>query len=374
MSGDPGTESDIDMEFSAESSPRSSHREDCNPEHIIDVEIGSERVSSPNSQVEDDSASGSETSSEAEIEQKTHRSNPSKSSSNSGQDLCPVEIPAHAHKSSLQSDHIEDFPPEPGTEAKYESKRVLSPNTELEDDSSFVFGAVLERVSSSISQLKDGSGSSETVTGLEAELTQEPHLAHPVNLPSPSKQNRCPIERPAQAQNSPPQSNQIEDYAPELRTEAKDRTEPISSTNSHLDNGPDLEFGTRPKAEIHQKQHSQPFSQPRQDLCPIETPAHSHSSTLSSSSISIASNNNVTALKAEVLAYPDHSAIEIQYTQLMQPTAKNLQTLVLPHHYRTSPRSRHAEQDPTPDILTALERYLDDLDALSIEVPADAYT
>lgn len=299
-------------------------------------------------------------------------------SSDSGQDLCPVEVTAHLRTSLPQSDHIEDRPPEPGTETRHKSEHVLSPNRKLEEDSALESGAGSERVSSSISQIEDSSSSSVSVIGSEAELTQELHMSHSVKPSSSFRQDRCPIKSPAQVQNSPPQVSLIEDYAPELGTKVKHKSGPISLPNSHPDNGPALEFRTDSEAETDQKQHlSNPFklsSQPEQDLCPIKTAAHAHSSNLSPSSIWIANNSNAIISKAKVLAHPDNSVIELQYAQFIQPTAKSFQTLILPLHYRTSPESRRTERGPRPDMLTALERYLDDLDALSVEVSADADT
>lgn len=272
MSGSSDTESDNDRELSATPSRQTS--EDGSPEPGTDVEFGHERVSSPGSKVEDDATSESETSSEGESDQKPYLSNPFKTSSNSEQDLCSVEIPAYAHKPSSQSSHIEDYALEPGTDAEHRYERDSSPERKLDDDSA-----------------------SESVTSSELEPDQN------LPLPTPSK----------------------------------------------------------------------PSSHSGQDLCPVEIQAHAQSSTSSLSSNSMLNNNNATISKAKVLAHPDNSGVELQDNELMQPTIENLQIPVPAPQKSTSPGPRDTERYSASDMLTTLERYLDDLDALPIQVPTGAY-
>lgn len=275
MSGNSDTNSDNDGGIFAKSSRQNNDSEDCNPEPGTDVEFGSERVSSPDSKVEDDAISEFETSSEGESEQEPHLSNPSKKSSNSEQDLCFVEIPVYAHKTSPQSNHIEDYAPEPGTDAEHRSEHVSSPERKLEDDSA-----------------------SESVTSSELEPYQN------LPLPNPSK----------------------------------------------------------------------PSSHSGQDLCPAEITAHTHSSNSSSPSNSMAKNNNAIISKAKVLAHPGSSGVELQDNELMQPTIKTLQVPVLAPRKSISPGPLHTGRYPaSSDMLTPLERYLDDLDALPIQVPVGTH-
>lgn len=271
MNGNSDTDSDNDRELFAKSSRQNNDIEDCNPEPGTDVEFGSERVSSPDSKVEDDAISEFETSSEGESDQKLHLSNSSPKSSNSEHDVCSVEIPAYAHKPSPRSNHIEDYAPEPGTDAEHRSERVSSPERKLEDDSA-----------------------SESVTSSELEPDQ--------NLPLPNL--------------------------------------------------------------------SKPSSHSGQDLCPVEITAHTHSSNSSSSSSnSMAKNNNAIISKVKVLAHPGNSGVELQDNELMQPTIKTFQVPVLAPRKLISPGPRHTGWYSAPsDMLTTLERYLDDLDALPIQV------
>lgn len=276
MNGNSDTDSDNDRELFAKSSRQNNDIEDCNPEPGTDVEFGSERVSSPDSKSEDDAISESETSSEGESDQKLHLSNYSQKSSNSEHDVCSVEIPAYAHKPSPRSNHIEDYAPEPGTDAEHRSERVSSPERKLEDDSA-----------------SESVISSDSVTS--SELEPDP------NLPLPNLSN--------------------------------------------------------------------PSSHSGQDLCPVEITAHTHSSNSSSSSNSMAKNNNAIISKAKVLAHPGNSGVELQDNELMQPTIKTLQVPVLAPRKFISPGTRHTGRySASSDMLTTLERYLDDLDALPIQV------
>ena len=275
MSGNSDTDSDNDREISAKSSRQNNDSEDCNPEPGTHVEFESERVSSPDSKVEDDAISESETSSEGESDQKLHLSNSSEKSSKSEQDVCSVEIPAYAHKPSPLSNHIEDYAPKPETDAKHRSERVSSPERKLEDNSA-----------------------SESVTSSELEPGQN------LSLPNPSK----------------------------------------------------------------------PSSHCGQDLCPVEITAHTHSLTSSSSSNPMAKNNNAIISKANVLAHPGDSGVELQDNELMQPTIKPLQVPVLAPRKSISPGPRHSRRySASSDMLTTLERYLDDLDALPVQVPVGAH-
>lgn len=276
MNGNSDTDSDNDRELFAKSSRQNNDIEDCNPEPGTDVEFGSERVSSPDSKVEDDAISESETSSEGESDQKLHLSNSSQKCSNSEHDVCSVEIPAYAHKPSPRSNHIEDYAPEPGTDSEHGSERVSSPERKLEDDSA-----------------SESVISSESVTS--SELEPDP------NLPLPNL--------------------------------------------------------------------SKPSSHSGQDLCPVEITAHTHSSNSSSSSNSMAKNNNTIISKAKVLAHPGNSGVELQNNELMQPTIKTFQVPVLAPRKLISPGPRHTGRySASSDMLTTLERYLDDLDALPIQV------
>ena len=213
MSGETATDSNIDIDISAKSLPRSNYQKDFNPGPIIDAKIESEPISSPNSQVENNSASESETSSKAKFEHKKHTSNPHKFSSDSGQDLYPVEIIAHSCTSLPQSDHIEDCPTKPRTEAQYKSENILSPNKKLEDNSTFKSGAGSERISSSISQIKDSFSSFVSMIDSKTELTQELHMSHSVKPSLSFKKARYPIKSQAQVQNSLPQNSLIENKA-----------------------------------------------------------------------------------------------------------------------------------------------------------------
>lgn len=277
MNGNSDTDNDNDRELFAKSSRQNNDIEDCNPEPGTDVEFGSERVSSPDSKVVDDAISESETSSEGESDQKLHLSNSSQKSSNSEHDVCSVEIPAYAHKSSPRSNHIEDYAPEPGTDAEHRSERVSSPETKLGDDSA-----------------SESVISSESVTSSELEPDQN------LSLPNLSK----------------------------------------------------------------------PPSHSGQDLCPVEITAHTHSSNSSSSSSnSMAKNNNAIISKVKVLTHHGNSGVELQDNELMQPTIKTFQVPVLAPRKLISPGPRHTGRYSAPsDMLTTLERYLDDLDALPIQV------
>ena len=95
MKGKTGINSNINMDIFAKSLPQSSYQEEFHSRPIIDAEVEFERISSSNSQFEDNSASKSETSSEAKFEQKKHSFNIPKFSSDSGQDLYPIKIIVH---------------------------------------------------------------------------------------------------------------------------------------------------------------------------------------------------------------------------------------------------------------------------------------
>lgn len=221
-------------------------------------------------------------------------------------------------KPSRQNNYIEDCDPESETDVEFKSERLSSADGKVEDDAN-----------------------SESETISEGESDQKPHLSNP------SKKS----------------SNSERVSSPERKLEHDSAYESV--TSSELEPGQNLPL----------PYPSKPSSHCRQDLCPVEITAHIHSPNSSSYSYPMSKNNNATISNVKVIAHPGNSGVELQDHELMQPTSKPLQVPVLAPRKSISPGPRHTRRySASSDILTTLERYLDDLDALSVQVPVGAHT
>lgn len=163
-----------------------------------------------------------------------------------------------------------------------------------------------------------------------------------------------------------PQGNHREYCIPEPETDAKLVAERAASLNSKTEDSHPSKTGTGLKVSADKNAPLSNLaissSHLGEDICLAESLARTLQS--ASSSISVIE-NNAKISKEEPLIHPDNSTVGIQDGQLSQPPiAKGLDLPVLAVHDSTSPRAHSTERCTTPDMLTVLERYLDDLEAI----------
>lgn len=162
-----------------------------------------------------------------------------------------------------------------------------------------------------------------------------------------------------------PQGKHREDWIHEPETGAKLVSERITSLDSKIEDSPPSNTGTGLEARADKdpplSNLSIPSSQLGEDICLVESLAHTLQS--ASSSISVIK-NNAEISKVEPLAHPDNSTVRIQDSQLSQPIAEDPDLPVLASHDSTSPRAHSTEIGTTPDMLSRLERYLDGFEAI----------
>lgn len=161
-----------------------------------------------------------------------------------------------------------------------------------------------------------------------------------------------------------PQGNRREGCIPEPETYAKLVSERVTSLDSKIEDSPPSKKGTGLEARTDENPRhsnlSMLSSHLGEDICLAESLAHTLQS--ASSSISVI-RINATISKVEPLAHPDNTTVAIQDGELSESITEGLDLPVLASHESTSPRAHSTEICTTPDMLTELERYLDDLEA-----------
>lgn len=162
-----------------------------------------------------------------------------------------------------------------------------------------------------------------------------------------------------------PQGNHREYCIPEPETDAKLAAQRAASLNSEIEDR--LPFKTGTGLEVSADKNA-PLSNLAisssllgEDICLAESLAH----TLELDSLPISVIENDAKISQEKpLIHPDNSTVIIQGDELSQPITEDLTLPVLALHNSTSPRAHPTDRCITLDMLTVLERYLDDFEAI----------